>query len=351
MSRETYSKRFDKILVVVDVFMVVLVIINLLLMAIQFNFETDSIRHLLHRHAYPIYEAYLPIYQNFVFIDGIFVAIFITEILIRWAIAIYHKTYYRWFFYPFVRWYEVLGCIPVGPFRMLRIFRVAAIIIRLQRLGLIDVKQWYIYKLFIKYLNILTEEISDRVVVNVIEGIQDEIKKGIPLTERILQQVIIPRKEVLVAFVAHRVQKVTRDQYSANKDHMRKTIHDSVVAAFSQNEHIRMLEQIPVLGKVASSALQASVYDITFQTINHIFEKMATEESRIAIEKISDGLIEAVLVQEEDTRLRQMFTEMLVHALDLVKEEVKIQQWKLKEMQEREQQKERELIQRLQWVS
>jgi hypothetical protein len=185
------------------------------------------------------------------------------------------------------------------------------------------------------------------VVVNVIEGIQDEVKTGIPITEKIVEEVIVPRKEVLVNFIAHRVQKVTKDQYSTNKEQLRESIKSSVIEAFKQNHNIKILEQVPVVGKAASSALQQSVYDITFQTINNVFEKMATDESRVVIEKITDGIIEAILIKEEDQKLQSTFTDMIVHSLDLVKEQVKVQQWKQKEMEAREQKKEQELMERL----
>jgi hypothetical protein len=331
MSRGKYSRTFDSVLIVVDILMVILVIINLLMMGIQLNFESDSVRALIQKYAFPFYQLYLPVYKNFLFIDGIFVAVFISEILIRWGIAIYNKTYHRWFFYPFARWYEVLGCIPISSFRVLRVLRVIAIIVRLNRMKIIDIKQWYLYKVFSKYLNVITEEVSDRVVVNVIEGIQEEVKTGIPLTERILKEVIVPRKTVLVNYLAHRVQQVTKDQYATNKEDLRASIREAVSTAIQQNQNIRVLEQVPMVGKVASVALQQSVYDITFQTINHVIEKMASEESRMVIEKIADGIIEAILIEEEDTQLQTTFNDMIIHSLDLVKEQVQVQQWKAKE--------------------
>ncbi len=336
MSKGKYSLTIDRIFLVIDVLMVVLVVVNLLMLGIQMNFENDSMRNFIQQYANPFYNLYLPVYENFIFIDGVFVAIFITEILIRWGVAIYNNTYHRWFFYPFARWYEVLGCIPIGSLRALRVLRVIAIIVRLNRMKIIDIKQWYLYKVFSKYLNVVTEEVADRVVVNVIEGVQDEIRTGIPLTEKIVKEVIIPRKEVLVNFVAHRVQQVTKDQYSANKDDLRESIRVAVSGAIQQNQNIRILEQVPVVGKAASAALQQSVYDITFQTINNIFEKMATDESRMVIEKIADGIIEAILIEEEDTKLQSTFNDMIIESLDLVKQQVQVQQWKLKEQAERE---------------
>ncbi len=326
-----YNPRLDRILVFVDILMVILVLVNLTMLALQVNFEQEKISSLIQQYLPRFYELYQPVFQNFIFIDGVFVAIFLTELSLRWLLAIINKTYNRWFFYPFINWYEVLGCIPVGSFRVLRVLRIVAVIIRLNRMKLIDIRQWYLYQRFNKYLMVLTEEISDRVVVNIIEGVQGEVKTGIPLTGKIIEEVVLPRKEILVDFIAHRVQLVMKNQYEANKDELRESINEAVSAAIRQNENIQLLEAVPLVGKAASSAIQQSVYDITFETINHIFEKFSTDESRIVIEKITDGIIEAILMEEEDSKLQNTVTEMVIHSLDLVKEQVRVQHWKAAE--------------------
>jgi hypothetical protein len=325
---EKYNPLLDRILVLVDILMVVLVFVNLTMLALQVNFESARMSALIQQYLPEFYDFYQPIFQNFIFIDGIFVSIFLVELSVRWLLAIVNKTYHHWFFYPFVNWYEVLGCIPVGSFRVLRVLRIAAVIIRLNRMKVIDIRQWYLYQLFNKYLAILTEEVSDRVVVNIIEGVQAEVKTGIPLTGKIIEEVVLPRKEILVDFIAHRVQLVMKNQYEANKDELRESINEAVSAAIQQNENIQLLEAVPLVGKAASSAIQQSVYDITFETINHIFEKFSTDESRVVIEKITDGIIEAILMEEEDSKLQNTVTEMVIHSLDLVKAQVKVQQWK-----------------------
>jgi hypothetical protein len=58
---------------------------------------------------------------------------------------------------------------------------------------------------------------------------------------------------------------------------------------------------------------------------------MSSEESRVVIEKITDGVIETLLTDEEDEKLKKTFADMVIQSLDLVKEEVQIQQWKLHE--------------------
>jgi hypothetical protein len=327
---EKYNPRLDRVLVFVDIVMVILVLLNLSMLALQVNFESTMVSSRIKQYLPQFYYWYQPIFHNFIFIDGVFVAIFLTELSLRWLLAIINNTYHRWFFYPFVNWYEVLGCIPVGSFRVLRVLRIVAVVIRLNRMKIIDIRQWYVYQLFNKYLGVLTEEVSDRVVINIIEGVQAEVKTGIPLTGKIIEEVVLPRKEVLVDFIAHRVQLVMRNQYEANRNELRKSINEAVSAAIQQNENIRLLEAVPLVGKAASSALQQSVYDITFETINHIFEKFSTDESRVVIEQITDGIIEAILMEEEDSKIENTVTEMVIHSLDLIKAQVQVQQWKEK---------------------
>ncbi|MDV7396135.1 hypothetical protein RZS08_32380, partial [Arthrospira platensis SPKY1] len=115
------------------------------------------------------------IHTNFVAYDLVFVAIFLTEFVVRWIIAVHRNTYHRWFFYPFVHWYDLLGCIPVGSFRWLRLLRVISIVYRLQKYQIIDISNLYIVRFVRKYLNVLLEELSDRIVLNVLDGVQDEI--------------------------------------------------------------------------------------------------------------------------------------------------------------------------------
>ncbi|MEZ5021997.1 MAG: hypothetical protein R2728_01825 [Chitinophagales bacterium] len=81
---------------------------------------------------------------QFLYYDLVFVGIFVLELSVRWTIAIFRNTYAKWFFYPFIHWYDVLGCIPLSSFRALRLLRVFSMFYRLNRLGIIDMRSTYI---------------------------------------------------------------------------------------------------------------------------------------------------------------------------------------------------------------
>src|SRR5699024_6365167 len=127
--------------------MMVLLLVNLSLIIFDWLFLTSFVKEFLFTHANSFYHYYNEnIHKNFLTIDLFFVAIFLTELLIRWGIAIRGHAYHRWFFYPFVHWYDTLGCIPIASFRFFRILRIVSIGYRLQRLSIIDLRKTYLFR-------------------------------------------------------------------------------------------------------------------------------------------------------------------------------------------------------------
>ncbi|GAC1377277.1 MAG: hypothetical protein NVS3B3_20570 [Aquirhabdus sp.] len=99
----------------------------------------------------------------------------IIELSIRWVIAIVQKRYYRWFFFPFVHWYEVLGCLAI--LRPLRLLRALVIAYRLYQLGYPVLPRSWINKGRF-YYELVLEELSDRIVLRVIDGVTAELKQN-----------------------------------------------------------------------------------------------------------------------------------------------------------------------------
>ena len=199
------SKR-ETLGLIVDVVMMVLIIVNLTLIIVDWGFASPFVQAQMKAHTPAIYTWYdQTIHEHFIVYDLVFVSIFVVEILVRWGLAIYRDRYHRWFFYPFVHWYDVLGCIPVGSLRSLRLLRLIAMVPKLQRTGLVDLRETYLYETFEKYRDIALEEISDRVTVRIIEGVQNEIRSNQKVTTRIGEEVIAPQREALIEAVLERL--------------------------------------------------------------------------------------------------------------------------------------------------
>jgi hypothetical protein len=323
-------------MIFLDLFMVVLVIINLAYIIVEFNFETDIINGLLKEYLPKFYTWYnVHLHKNFLYYDTIFVSIFLAELLIRWALAIYRETYAKWFFYPFVHWYDVLGCIPLGAFRALRFIRIISIFMRLHKLKVINVREWYVYTVFNKYLNIISEEISDRVVVNVISSIQDEVQSGGVTADKILNEVILPQKPFLVEWLSHRVQHATAKTHLHLEDDLKNYIDVKVKEAMDNNAEVKNLQMLPMAGGLIVRTLESAVSDITFNVINGIVKDMSTGENKSVVEDITDLTFDALMSEEKDEQLDQTIKEMVHASLEIVKGEVQVKQWQVKMEEEK----------------
>jgi hypothetical protein len=265
-----------------------------------------------------------------------FVTVFIIELSIRWIIAIKNRTYHRWFFFPFIHWYDVLGCVPVGSFRFLRILRVISIVLRLQRLKIIDITKSYVYGKFIKYINIATEEISDRVVLHVLEEFQDEIRRGNPVTDRIITEVIMPQKTILVNWLSQKIQRISSEAHGAYHEDIRDYINRLIEEAVDQNREITDIGKIPVFGGLIAASLEKIISDIVFNVVNTMIQDLASTNNKIVVEDIADLTFESFLTEEGDSELNRIAKDVVLQAIELVKEQVQVQQWKLRDMQKKE---------------
>ncbi len=330
-------KSRDAKIIIVDLLMMGILIANLVLILFDLLFTSALIQSLLARYTPEFHTFYdQNIHKDFFAIDLWFVGIFLIELTIRWAIAIRQKTYYKWFFYPFIHWYDVLGCIPVGSFRFLRVLRVVSIVMRLQKLKIIDITKTYIYSTFNKYLNILTEEVSDRVVVNVLSGLQDEVKTGNPLATQIMQQVVEPQRKVIVEWLSHRLQYVVSETYESYRGDLQDYVQMRIKEAVDSNNEIGNIAKIPVIGNTIASNLEKAITDIVYHVIDQAILDLGSSQNKIIINDLTHLSLDALSMQEEDEELDQVARNIVVESLELVKDQVKVQQWKAKDEQLRE---------------
>lgn len=313
----------------VDLIMVLLVIANLAFIIFDWHFGFDFFRKLV-EFFFPRFYAFYSdrVHPDFLLYDGVFVTIFIIEILARWALAIKRKTYDKWFFYPFAHWYDVLGCIPLGTFRWLRILRLVSMSIRLQKLGVVDFTDTYPYKKGMEIVKIITEEITDRVVVRILSGIQREIKQDSPITSRMITEIIKPHQETLSEWLSRRIKRVTEHNYTLYKKDIQNYLEGVIQEAVKQNKEVKDLAAIPIIGSQIRKALEHSVSDVTFQVVNGMIHDLSSDRNNKFIDELTGIVFESVLLQEENKELNRVTKEVLTSALDIVKQQVELKQWK-----------------------
>ena len=314
-------------LFVVDGLMLLLISVNLLWIVFDTLFASELVRSGLAWLA-PDFTSFYgeKIHPDFVSYDLIFVSVFITEFCLRWIVAIVQKTHHRWFFYPFVHWYDLIGCIPVGSFRWLRLLRIISILYRLQKYGVIDIKNSAPGRFVIKYYNVVVEELSDRVVENVLSGVQDEVRQGSPVVEKILTEVLIPQKTMIANWLTVKINEICDDVYVPNQESLRDYIEQSLSRSIARDSKVAALEAIPVMGPRLVEVIDHTVSDVVFDVINGLMLDIGKQETDHLVTELLDGVIHKIL-QPSDA-LNEASKQVMLDAIDIIKEQVRVQRWR-----------------------
>lgn len=324
------------VLIVIDILMMLLLLSNLTLILFDWIFSVNMVNGMIAQYLprfYLFYDSH--IHQNFESIDLVFVMIFLGEFLLSWILAIVQRSYYKWFFYPILHWYDLAGCIPVGSFRFLRILRIFSILVRLNNLKVIELSKSYVVIKLKKYYGIIVEEVSDRVVVNILEGVQEEIVEGGHVVDDIIKKVIRPRQDMLVEWISSRIEHAVEQDVLKKKEEISAYVRELISESLSKNEELKTLELVPVMGKKITEAIQKSISD----TINDIIEQalldLASNKNRTLVRETTDVIIRSIEFKDEDRQVSKVYSDIVIEVIDILKKQVLVQKWKIKEQSEK----------------
>lgn len=258
-------------------------------------------------------------------IDIWFLTIFWIDILAGWLVAIVQRRYHRWFFYPFVHWYDVLGSLPITNFRWFRILRVLGLMVRLQKSGCVDFTQWRFFLFFQKYYNILMEELSDRVAVKLLTTVQEDIRHDGDIGANIKESVIDPQREQLSAEIATRASALINEVRAHTSADVEGYLVDSTRKVLEDNANIRMLKSLP-FGKQLSHSLESALIDVLTQLLRETSKGLESAEFKSSVERIVGHCVNDVLANP--TLSEGQFETILVDTLEMLKTRVEKKRWK-----------------------
>ncbi|WP_232848722.1 ion transporter [Bowmanella yangjiangensis] len=300
-----------------------LLILNLALILFDSLYATNMVRQSLNQLSPALLDWYQPLHANFILIDLVFVGIFLSEFMLRWLVAIKRKDYLRWYFYPFIHWYDLVGCIPVGGARFLRFLRIFSILYRLQKYKIIDIKDTAPYRFLRFYYQVFVEEVSDRVVIKVLSDAQDDLRQGSPLLDDIINKVLATRRPVLCQWLAsilvHSGHTLNHEQ---SGEVVRQHVQDSVTKAVRDNQQVARLRLVPVLGGSVEKMLENAVSDIVVQSLANLLLDVTPDK----IDQLMTHGLGASNLQEQ--ALDQEMLKVVDECLQLLKEHVGKQRWK-----------------------
>ncbi len=312
---------------VLDLAMVVLVVVNLLFIVFDTLYATVAMQGLLEQWA-PAFGAFYGehVHAHFLFYDLIFIGIFLGEFCLQWFVAVRRKTYPRWYFYPFLRWYDLVGCIPIGSLRLLRLLRVVSLLVRLQKMGIIDLTDTRIYRFFRFYFNAFIDEVSDRVMIRTLDDVRREVEDEAPITRQIISEVIAPQREKLVEHLSRRIGLIAQRSYDNHVGELRQYVESVIAEAVTANAGIRNLERVPLLGRPVVNTLRQSINDIVYEVFDRTVRDLSAAENNRLVDETVTVIIDAIL--EDHPELGDIGTRMTVEAIEVIKDRVRVQHWK-----------------------
>ncbi|WP_299186970.1 hypothetical protein [uncultured Psychrobacter sp.] len=266
-------------------------------------------------------------------VGGFFTIFLIVELLVRWAIAIKDKVYYRWFFFPFVHWYEVLGCFP--QLRALRLFRAVIIGRRLHQLGYQVLPQPWINRIKF-YIDVLLEELSDRVILTTIYNFRQQLtdsdvhKSLIKSTiERNRDQIEAMLLSLLRQELVPMLQKLTDrsqgGQLIANE--VGNAIQDGLANTPELRRYLRL---IPIAGSLIESQLQHIGHNIGENVVYSLNERLLKAEHIDALMvNIAHNIVN---IDINNSALEALLASIINDSLNEFEAQIKIQQWKHQDM-------------------
>ncbi len=317
-----------------DIVMIIVISIDLLLISLDAILMSDFSSNVA---SWLTVNEMLSWYQNVLHsplrtIGGFFTVFLITELLARWAIAIKQQLYYRWFFFPFIHWYEVLGCFP--QLRALRLFRVVIIARRLHQLGYQVLPKLWIKRIKF-YMDLLLEELSDRVVLTTV----DNYKKQ--LTDTAMQKSLIATlvdrnrsdmEAVLLLLLrtelAPHLQKLSGKSESATiAREVGSAIEDGIA---NTPELHRLLRLIPIAGSLIEAQLQNIGQSIGENVVYSLNERLL-EPKRL------DDLMVTIAhsiahINTDNAALETLIANIIADSLTEFEAQIKVQQWKHHDM-------------------
>ena len=260
---------------------------------------------------------------------GFFTVFLIIELLLRWAVAIKQQVYYRWFFFPFVHWYEVLGCFP--QLRALRLFRVVIIGRRLYQLGYQVLPQPWLNRIKF-YINLLLEELSDRVILTTIHSYREQLTD--PKMQKSLIQSTIGRNrnEIEATLLSMLRQELSPQLQKLTGQSVAGQLIASEVGSAIQDglkntpELHRLLRMIPIAGGLIEAQLLQIGHNVGENVVHSINARLLDAER---IDSLMAGIAHSVAyINTDNSALETLIASIIADSLSEFEAQIKVQQWK-----------------------
>jgi hypothetical protein len=207
------------------------------------------------------------------------------------------------------------------------LLRIFSILYRLQKYQIIDLSNTFVWRFISKYYNALVEEVSDRVVINVLTGVQHEIRTGNPVAEKIVSDVLLPQKTILTHWLSERINTLTEVLYQPRQRELQQYVANLISQALEKDAKLAAMERMPWLGDAAVKVIERTVSDVVFNVIDQLIADIGHKDTDLLVKEIADVAIEHLLQPSHE--LNAAGRAVLIEVLEVVKQEVAVKKWQL----------------------
>jgi hypothetical protein len=260
-------------------------------------------------------------------IDLPFLILFWIEFMVRWILAVKRRTYARWYFFPIFYWYDLLSLIPVTALRPLRLLRVVSIYMRLRQSDLSNVGRDILSRGVAYISNIITEEVSDRVAVRLLDEYREEIEDGTHV--RITRAVVQPRREQIEQVLVRQLRSILTDEETLER--FRQLLELNLENAVEESESLRSLPLPHIVVKPVVRTVGEVLLDTTLETISSTLDSPEGEE---AVQAVAASIIDAVFTGPAIEEIESLAKDISLQVIDHMKEVVEVKKWALPGEQE-----------------
>lgn len=320
------NSKFFKLFLIYDIFMVFIIVFNLFCLGMNFFLMSNIGEWFFNTiHLYSVLEFYRSYLHPWVITtEAWFIIFLIVELAIRWLLSIIQKHHARWWFFPFIHWYEIVAIIP--HFRFLRLFRAGIIAYRLHELGYKVVPDSIRLKA-IFYYRVVMEELSDRVVITVIDGIKHELDTS-SSHKKIIHDLVDHHRQLFTVTLSSMLQESLAKALQQQQPIITQKVGHIVNQAIEDTPELtQLLRLIPIVGSRIEQQIQSIGQrlgeNITAGLIKPFtvgsFER-PNENYLLIAEKVSQLNI-------DNHYLEELVESVVYESLEAIRKQVKVKQW------------------------
>ena len=273
-------------------------------------FEANYFRRLGPRGSAPV--------DRFWLIDLPFLLLFAIEFAVRWYLAVQRRVHRRWWHFPLFNFYDALGLLPW--LRLFRLFRVVSIYLRLRRSTLTIVGDDLVSRGVRFVTDAITEEVTDRVTIAILEAAQERIRQG--TYADIVDKSLEPRRDAI------RGAALTTFRELLSSPRLREPMDELLRLHLRQAvESSEALGRLPLQDRLVAPLVNAvgmAVYGALLRTVEDTLE---SEEGMAALEQVVDTILDAVVKDVVSGDLQILIEEISMEILQRTKETVAVREW------------------------